>query len=683
MELGIAADIAIILVAALAGGLVAQRLGQPLILGYIVAGILVGTFLRDTISDVHDIELLAEIGVALLLFALGLEFSLKELQPVRQIALIGAPLQMLLTIGYGYGIGVGVLGLGWNEAVWFGALISLSSTMVLLKTLAAQGVIGTLASRVMIGMLIMQDLAVVPMMIILPTLGNIQQGLPELGLSVLRAAVFLGAMVFIGTRVMPWLLRVVASWQSRELFLVAVVTLGVGVGYGTYLFGLSFAFGAFVAGMVLSESDYSHQALSDVIPLRDVFGILFFVSVGMLLEPGYIMRNLGLVLFIVVLVFIGKAIIFGSLARIFGYGNSAPFVIGLGLFQVGEFSFVLARVGLAEQAISEDLYSLVLATALITMILTPFMSQLATPLYGLWRRYVPRESLTTFNLPREELHDHVIVVGYGRVGRAATIVMRRVGLRFVVVELDQRVVERCKAEGCPVIYGDATSEVVLEAVRVHHARLMLITLPEAITTQLVVSRVRQIHSSLHIVARAASAEQLYALKQLGVYEVVQPELEAGLELVRQVLIHYAIAPPDIQRYSEAIHQELYAPLYEDNYGNEQSTRFLHHMARRSLEIEWITLNETSSIVGQSLRESAIRKRTGASIVAVLRKEVLVPNPDPDHVFNVHDTLAVLGTDDQRRALCYFIEHGTLPEQESEAATPHDALLPEIISIENR
>ncbi|NOK62188.1 MAG: K+/H+ antiporter YhaU, regulatory subunit KhtT [Chloroflexi bacterium AL-W] len=677
MELGIAADIAIILVAALAGGLVAQRLGQPLILGYIVAGILVGTFLRDTISDVHDIELLAEIGVALLLFALGLEFSLKELRPVRQIALIGAPLQMLLTIGYGYGIGVGVLGLGWNEAIWFGALISLSSTMVLLKTLAAQGVIGTLASRVMIGMLIVQDLAVVPMMIILPTLGNLQQGLPDLGLAVLRAALFLGAMVVIGTRLMPWLLRVVASWQSRELFLVAVVTLGVGVGYGTFLFGLSFAFGAFVAGMVLSESDYSHQALSDVIPLRDVFGILFFVSVGMLLEPGYIMRNIGLVLLIVVLVFIGKATIFAGLARIFGYGNAAPFVIGLGLFQVGEFSFVLARVGLAEQAISEDLYSLVLATALITMILTPLMSQLATPLYGLWRRYVPREELTTFNLPQEELHDHVIVVGYGRVGRAATSVMRRVGLRFVVVELDQRVVERCKAEECPVIYGDATSEVVLEVVRVHHARLMLITLPEAITTQLVVRRVRDMHSSLHIVARAADGEQLYALKQLGVHEVVQPELEAGLELVRQVLIHYAIAPTDIQRFSEAVHQELYAPLYEDGYSDDQSTRFLYRMARRSLEIEWILLDETSSIINQSLRDSAIRKRTGASIVAVLRDEVLMPNPDPDHVFSEQDTLAVLGTDDQRRALSHLIEHGVLPPAEDDETRHRNELIPEI------
>lgn len=638
---------------------------------------MVGTFLRDTISDVHDIELLAEIGVALLLFALGLEFSLKELRPVRQIALIGAPLQMLLTIGYGYGIGVGVLGLGWNEAIWFGALISLSSTMVLLKTLAAQGVIGTLASRVMIGMLIVQDLAVVPMMIILPTLGNLQQGLPDLGLAVLRAALFLGAMVVIGTRLMPWLLRVVASWQSRELFLVAVVTLGVGVGYGTFLFGLSFAFGAFVAGMVLSESDYSHQALSDVIPLRDVFGILFFVSVGMLLEPGYIMRNIGLVLLIVVLVFIGKATIFAGLARIFGYGNAAPFVIGLGLFQVGEFSFVLARVGLAEQAISEDLYSLVLATALITMILTPLMSQLATPLYGLWRRYVPREELTTFNLPQEELHDHVIVVGYGRVGRAATSVMRRVGLRFVVVELDQRVVERCKAEECPVIYGDATSEVVLEVVRVHHARLMLITLPEAITTQLVVRRVRNMHSSLHIVARAADGEQLYALKQLGVHEVVQPELEAGLELVRQVLIHYAIAPTDIQRFSEAVHQELYAPLYEDGYSDDQSTRFLYRMARRSLEIEWILLDKTSSIVDQSLRDSAIRKRTGASIVAVLRDEVLMPNPDPDHVFSEQDTLAVLGTDDQRRALSHLIEHGVLPPAEDDETRHRNALVSEI------
>ncbi|MDF2703382.1 MAG: sodium/hydrogen exchanger, partial [Rubrobacteraceae bacterium] len=246
--MGIAGDIALILVAALIGGLVAQRIGLPLILGYILAGVVVGPNTGGpTVSSVHDIELLAEIGVALLLFAIGLHFSLDELAPVRRVALLGTAAQMALTIVFGYGLGR-LLGFGWQEAAWFGALLSLSSTAVVLKSLSEQGVMGTLSSRVIVGMLIVQDLAVVPLIIILPELGNLGQGLSELGVAVLRAGAFLAVMVVFGRRVLPWLMARVAAWNSRELFLISVVAIGLGVGYATYLFGLSFAFGAFVAG---------------------------------------------------------------------------------------------------------------------------------------------------------------------------------------------------------------------------------------------------------------------------------------------------------------------------------------------------------------------------------------------------------------------------------------------------
>src|SRR5262249_37886624 len=303
----------------------------------------------------------------------------------RQIAFLGTPIQMILTIAVGYGIG---RLLGWSSytSIWFGALISLSSTMVILKTLMAQGMLGSLPSRIMIGMLIVQDLAVVPLMLVLPELNHLDQSLPSLGLAVLRAIAFLLAMIYGGTRLIPFLLKRVARWNSRELFIITVMALGLGIGYATYLFGLSFAFGAFVAGMVLSESEYSHQALSDIVPLRDVFGMLFFVSVGMLLDPVFLLNNIGLVLLVVVLVALGKALICGGLTRAFGYRDLTPFAVGLGLFQIGEFAFVLARVGLARQAISEDLYALVLTTALTTMILTPFVAPAAQPLYQWFRR---------------------------------------------------------------------------------------------------------------------------------------------------------------------------------------------------------------------------------------------------------------------------------------------------------
>ncbi|MBT4611425.1 MAG: portal protein, partial [Gemmatimonadetes bacterium] len=360
--MGIAADIILIVVASLVFGAIAHRLQQPVILGYIVAGVFLGPSVTGNVHDVHELEFLAEIGVALLLFAIGLEFSFGELKPVRRIALIGTPLQLLLSMAWGYGV-ARWMGMESLQAVWFGGMISISSTMVLLRTLMSQGWMGTLSSRLMIGMLIVQDLAVVPLLIVLPGLSQPDVGLAQLGIAGLKAAVFLILMIVVGVRLIPAILRAIAGWNSRELFLLTVTALGLGIGYGTYLFGLSFAFGAFVAGMVLSESDYGHQALSDIIPLRDLFGLLFFASVGMLLDPGWLVDNITEVAIAVGLIAIGKSVIFAGISRLFGYGNVIPFAAGLGLFQVGEFSFVLARVGRESGAIDDHLFSLVLAVA--------------------------------------------------------------------------------------------------------------------------------------------------------------------------------------------------------------------------------------------------------------------------------------------------------------------------------
>ena len=385
--MGLAADIVIILVAALIGALLAQKIKQPLILGYILAGIVVGPYTGGvTIGDIHEIELLAEIGVALLLFALGLEFSISELKPVRNIALIGTPIQILLTIGIGFCLGK-YLGWSFASALWFGALISLSSTMVTLKTLMSRGLVGTLSSRVMIGILIIQDLAIIPMMIILPQLSSPKTGLPLLFIAVIKSVIFLVGMFYLGRKLLPRLLMHVAQWNSRELFILSITAIGLGIGYATYLFGLSFAFGAFVAGMVLSESDYGHQALSDIIPLRDIFGLLFFTSVGMLLDPVFLLENWIKILSLVLVIAIFKGSLFYLLAMLFGYINIIPIAVGLGLFQVGEFAFVLARMGVETNSIDQDMYSLILAISVLLYMAAPVhgVVGLAFSLYSLGR----------------------------------------------------------------------------------------------------------------------------------------------------------------------------------------------------------------------------------------------------------------------------------------------------------
>ena len=277
-------------------------------------------------------------------------------------------------------------------------------------------------------------------------------------------------------------MRRVVARQSRELFLLTITAIGLGVGYATYLVGLSFAFGAFVAGMVLSESDYAHQALGDIIPLRDIFGLLFFVSVGMLIDPSYLINNLALVLLVVLAVAVGKALIFGGVSRAFGFMNVVPLAVALGLFQVGEFSFVLARVGLSTGSIGEGLYTLVLTIAVVTMFLTPFVSGATTPIYARIRARAKREPLQTINLPQAGLHDHVILAGGGRVGSHVAEVLQRLDLTFVIVELDYRRIEFARELGYPVVYGDATHEVVLEAAGLKHACLVVITTPAIAAT---------------------------------------------------------------------------------------------------------------------------------------------------------------------------------------------------------
>ncbi|HEV8414021.1 MAG TPA: cation:proton antiporter [Bryobacteraceae bacterium] len=386
--MGIASDFVLIVIAGLVGGLLARLLRIPLLVGYVAAGVAVGPHTAGpTVVQIHDVELLAEIGVALLLFSLGLEISFRDLRPVRKIALIGGPVQILLTASGGALVGIRFLGLSVTDSLWLGAMISLSSTMVVLKTLSESATTSTLASRVMIGLLVVQDLAVIPMLVILPQLADLNGVLARLARAGTIAALVLAAMVLIGRWLLPILLSKVTALGSRELFLVAVVASGVGVGYAAYAAGLSFALGAFVAGIVLSESEFSHQALREIIPLRDIFGLLFFVTVGMLFDPRFVWEHAGQVALLTLLIILGKALILGVLTRAFGYTDITPWIVGLGLSQIGEFSFVLARSGFGSGLLSNTAYGLGLTCTILTMALSPLVSSMALPLGRAWERW--------------------------------------------------------------------------------------------------------------------------------------------------------------------------------------------------------------------------------------------------------------------------------------------------------
>lgn len=647
--MGIATDIILLIITSFFCGLLLQRLGLPLIIGYIAAGVVLGPHTGGvTVSNIHEIELLAEIGIALLLFALGLEFSLKDLKPVKTVALIGTPIQIILTIGLGAGIGH-LMGWDWKPSLWLGALISLSSTMVILKTLMSQGWLGTLSSKVMIGMLIVQDLAVVPMMIILPQLNNPAVGLPVLGFAALKAAAFIAAMILLGTRLLPHLMAHIAKLGSRELFLLAITAIGLGVGYVTHLAGLSFAFGAFVAGVVLSESDYGHQALSDIIPLRDLFGLLFFTSVGMLFDPTFLFNHFRQVLVLVLAVSIGKGIIFAFIARIFNYRNVIPLAVGLGLFQVGEFSFVLARVGLSTNSIGNDLYALILSTTILTMVLTPLISGQTGRIYALKKRWFRHEVLESSNIPHTGLSHHVVIAGGGRIGFQIAQVLKRLYIQFVIVELDHRRFEQAMNAGMAVVYGDAGQEVVLDAAGIKDASLLILTVTDFVATRSVIVQSKRLNSRIEIVARTSGPDYTDLLNNLGVFEVVLPEFEASLEMTRQALLRLRVPSTEIQRHTEAVRQELYAHLF-----NEKSDyRILSQLrgAEQQFDLQWVRLVPESPMAHRSIGASEIRKKTGTSVVGVVREGEFKPNPDANFVLMPNDLIAIIGSEGDRETFC--------------------------------
>jgi CPA2 family monovalent cation:H+ antiporter-2 len=482
------------------------------------------------------------------------------------------------------------------------------------------------------------------LMIILPELSDPAAGLLKVVAAAIRATVLLGAIVLFSTRVVPRLMAFVARWNSRELFFLSTITLAVGVGYLAYSLGLSMALGAFIAGLVVNESEYGHQALSDIVPLRDLFGMLFFVSVGMLLDPAVVWQQRGALALVVGVIVVGKSAILAGVVRAFGYWNVVPLAVGLTLFQVGEFAFVLARVGLSSGAIGPDVYMLTLNAAIGTMALTPAVSSLVPLVYG---RFWPRrakESHEAINLPSVGLSDHVIITGAGRVGRSIADALLEARLPFVLVESNDRRVQQARVAGIPVIFGDASQSVVLEAAGLRRARALLVTVPAFADVRSIVRAGRQLRADVPIIARADSSDAVGELYGLGIQEVTSPEFEAAIEMTRQALTYLHVPAHDVLQVASAIRRTRYGSADARTSVIASSSR-IGEMARQ-LDLAWMRVPQGSPFDGPSIAELRIRTRTGASVVGIIRSEALIANPDGDARLATGDLVAVLGTRDQ-------------------------------------
>lgn len=543
-ELQLIFNITIALGIALAGGLLANALRQSPILGYLMAGVLIGPFTPGFVGDREQIAALAEVGVIFLMFALGVAFSLKELARIKGPAIGGAVGQVVATILCGVGLG---MALGWpiNHSVFFGGAIVASSSMVILKVLMSRNEIASSHGRLLLSMSIVQDLLAVLLIVLLPQLvGGDGVEIPAILLLLFKAAAFVALSLTVGMRVVPRVLSYVAGLHSQELFLVTAAVLAFGAAMLSALLGLSPALGAFLAGLVLSETEYDHRVISEVVPLRDLFATLFFVSIGMLIDVRFILDNLLAVIGMALFVILAKAFATAISLSPFRLDAKTVAFTSLGMIPIGELNYVLAHSGRVAGALSDELYNLILTSSLLTIVLTPSAfwisprvgrasSRLVAKLPFL-RRGAPIEPL----LPADStLQDHAIVVGYGRVGKRMTRGLRQAGLEVVIIEQDLHLVrELNEAAQFKAIYGDASSPNVMLAARPEKARIIVVALPDFGATRAIVHRARVANPDVLIVARAQRTENDVTLRKAGATAVVVPEIAGALMLLEESLV---------------------------------------------------------------------------------------------------------------------------------------------------
>ncbi|HEY9771625.1 MAG TPA: cation:proton antiporter [Coleofasciculaceae cyanobacterium] len=535
-------DLTTVLGASALSGYIAHRLRQPVLLGYLVCGLVIGPFGLAQIAQIEDIKALAEIGVAFLLFALGVEFSLAELKRVKNIAIAGSILQIGLTIAL-----VAVLTILWGwvatpvEGIFIGAVLSLSSTAVVLKTLTERGEVNTVHGQVMLAILIAQDLALGLMLAVLPALNQPDNLVFALTVAIMKAVFFFAGAIAGGYWVVPYVMSTVAKTENSELFLLTVIALCLGVALITAKLGLSIEMGAFVAGLTISEIDYADHALAKMIPLRDTFACLFFASIGMLINPTTLWQNFGVIIGLVALVMIGKAAIVLPIIWQFGYSFKTSIISSLGLNQIGEFSFVLAVLGEQLGFINQDQYDLLIGTTAITLVLTPigmrFSPEIAQRLAAV--PYIAnylrqRQQNKSIDVPAT-LCNHVVVAGYGRVGRIVVRVLRNHDYPVLVIENSEAAIRSLRREKIPYIYGDADAELVLEKAYLNKAKAIAIALPDPSSSRILLQQAKNFAPGIDIVARSHSDREIDLLTKLGATEVVQPEFEAALEMGRQIL----------------------------------------------------------------------------------------------------------------------------------------------------
>jgi len=655
MELILLKDIVIIFALSIFVNLIFNKIKVPTVVGYLLTGIVAGPHLLAIIHAEHEIELLAEIGVVLLLFTIGMEFSLKHLLKIRRIVFLGGLLQVVITAGVFYVAGF-FYNLNWQSGLFIGFLAALSSSALVLKLLQERSELTSNFGRTILGILIFQDLLLVPLLLFTELLNaNEINFLSEVFILTFKAVLIIG-VVYVGNKwLLPKLLYYIALTKNQELFLMSIFLICLAIAILTSQLGMSLAFGAFLAGLMISESPYSHNAFSNLIPFKDIFTSFFFVSIGMLLDLNFIINNYQLVVISVILVILLKSIIAGGTGFILGHTFKGAVLVGLALSQVGEFSFILAKIGLNSAIISQKYYQLFLSVAVISMAITPFLLKGAKPLTDWILKFDLPKFIVDGLFPLKEIEipqmsNHIVIIGKDPVALKLSAMAYYNNLKHISVIFDPLIAKEKIDRGEWVIYGDAVNEPILSKAYVHTADIVLISVGNLIPAMAIIEKVRQLNKNAYIIARAKFIKNVEDLYRLGADQVLPEKLEIAIDIYNRVLIKRMFPNDEIRKILTQLRSMHLGIFTKKDIINKPSA----FDEFPQMNIQEVKLEKNTNVNGMNVVDIQLRNRTGVTLLAIKRNNEIIEHPGKEVSFNVGDVLYIMGEPEQIELAVRFL-----------------------------
>ena len=649
MEMPLLNDIVIIFGLSIAIIFICHRLRVPTVVGFLLTGILAGPYGLGLVKAVHEVEILAEVGVVLLLFTIGIEFSLERLLQIKKSVLMGGSIQVLLTILVTFII-ARQLGQPIGESIFIGFLISLSSTAIVLKLIQERGEVDSPHGRTTLGILIFQDIIIVPMILFAPLLAGATGDLGESVLVLIAKGIGIIGLVIVSARwIVPQILYQITRTRIQELFLLSVIVICLAVAWITSSAGLSLALGAFLAGLIISESEYSHHALGNILPFRDVFISFFFISIGMLLDVGFLFRQPGTIMLMALGVLVLKCIIAIFATVLLGFPLRTSILVGLALGQVGEFSFILSRTGVEHGLLAGNIYQMFLAVSVLSMVATPFIITLAPRLTDIILRLpLPKRLISGFypvpEIKVEDKKHHLIIIGFGVNGRNVARAARVSGIPYAIIEMNPETVRSEQARGEPIYYGDSTQEAVLQHANIKDARIVVAAISDPTATRRITEIIRRLNPKVHLIVRTRYLQEMKPLYELGADEVIPEEFETSVEIFTRVLAKYFIPRDEIERLVAEVRSDGYEMFR--SLSKESSSFSDLKLQLPDVEISTLRVAERSPLVGKSLAETELRNKYGVTVLAIRRNSQILSNPNVNMPFCANDVLFVLGPPDR-------------------------------------